>query len=242
MRTHKPRAIIPWVPGTNCHLETQRALELAGARPEVLPLKLCLLGRRRLDEADLIIWPGGFGHGDHFGTGRVQAIDLRLRLSDQLSRVLERRIPMLGICNGFQVLTAAGLIGAGPAREPTVALDFNQSANFEHWYNVTVYLHEPKVRCIWTKGLEGVPIVIPTAHGEGRPVGDLDRLHITGTYGTEEGTKEYPASPNGSHIAAACDATGLIMGIMPHPDRRVDKLRGGDDGLAIFRNGVDAVR
>jgi phosphoribosylformylglycinamidine synthase len=233
----KPVALIPWAPGTNCHEETARAFELAGARSVIRPLK-----KGGLAECDLLGLSGGFSWGDHFGSGRVVAFDLANWLRDELLGVIERKTPIIGICNGFQILVNLGLLPGGRRLgEPTAALDFNQQFRFEHWHKVQLCLHEPTgTDCVWTRGLDGRQIYLPVAHGEGRLI-TRQEVKIIATYGTATGDASYPTSPNGSAIAGICDESGLVMGMMPHPERRVDELHGGSDGLCIFQAGVQAV-
>lgn len=224
----KPIALVPWAPGTNCHLETVAELNDAGARARVVHLPRLIDGSVSLTDADLIVWPGGFSFGDHGGSGNDLAIVLKHRLGEQLQLLREKRVPMLGICNGFQVMVRAGFFGAN------LTLDRNQSARFEHftWTRVAF----ANVHCLWTTSLQGAVVEMPTAHGEGRPVGSLRHVREVALYGTISGTTQYPISPNGSRIAGICDETGSLMGMMPHPER------GGEDAKQIFRNGVAAVR
>lgn len=239
----RPQAFVLWFPGTNCHKEMARAFGAAGAASRIVLLSELVDGHTRLTDCDLLGLPGGFSFGDHFGSGRIAAFDLVRRFGDQLTAAREKRIPMLGVCNGFQILAAAGLLpGDGPIGEPTALLDANSSARFEHWSETTVVLHDAG-NCVWTRGLDGREVVMPVAHGEGRLVGpNPERWRVMATYGTREGDASYPASPNGSAIAGICNETGEICGLMPHPERRIDALHGGDDGLAIFQAGVAAVR
>lgn len=231
-------ASVPWFPGTNCHKETMFALERVGAEPKLVLLNELIAGKYQLDECDLMVLVGGFSFGDYIAAGRIAANDLVVRFSDQMSRLIEKQIPILGICNGFQTLVEMGLLpGDGELGRPTAALDHNVSARFEHWGNIRVVLHEPEgVDCVWTKGLDGTTITMPVAHGQGRPVlpNGPGSYNVMATYGTYEGVAEYPTSPNGSLIAGLC--TDTIVGLMPHPER-ADEV-----GLAIFDAGVKSVR
>ena len=241
----KPRVSILYAPGTNCHHETADAFRLVGANPEFVHLTDDLLGgKKRLTECDILALPGGFAFGDHVGAGRVVAVDLLFRLRDQLLEVRERRIPTVGICNGFQFLILTGLLpGTGDIGEPKALLDRNLSAAFESRW-VDVYVQEAD--CIWTRGLEGQKMHVPVAHGEGR-LRLPDDFHDARTilrYGAPEGTLDYPANPNGSEggRAGICDPTGLIIGLMPHPERALHPWLGSDDGRKIFETGVKAIR
>jgi phosphoribosylformylglycinamidine (FGAM) synthase-like amidotransferase family enzyme len=239
--SRKPRVLIPWFPGTNCHEEMAYAFKLAGSEPKIQTLREMEQNPRALCEADLIGLAGGFSYGDHFGSGRIAALDFSFRFRDLLLEALKRRTPILGVCNGYQILTAMGLLpGDQELGTPSAALDFNVQGRFEHWHNVTLVLHQP-VKCVWTQGLAGASIRVPVGHGEGVPMPD-PKAHIVATYGTYEGCSDYPVSPNGSRIAGTCDPSGLVMGMMPHPERRVEKIHGSADGLLIFQSGVNAVR
>jgi phosphoribosylformylglycinamidine (FGAM) synthase-like amidotransferase family enzyme len=238
----RPLALIPQFVGNNCQFETDEAATLAGARAEIVLYSQLRSGRRKLTEADLVILPGGFSFGDHFGAGRVAAFEMVQVLFDQLQELKQRRVPILGECNGFQVLVAAGLLpGDGEIGKPTAILDMNLSANFEYWAETRLVLHASAANCLWTKDLDGHAIRLPVAHGEGRLVTG-SRTNVVGTYGTSTGVSTYPKSPNGSRVAGICNSTGDVVGFMPHFTRRIDKRRGGDQGLQIFRNGVKAVK
>lgn len=213
----------------------------SGANPQVMTIRQLLLTPMSLCDTDLIGLAGGFSYGDHFGSGRVAALDFCFRFQDQLLEALARKIPMIGICNGFQMLVAMGLLPGGAGLgNPTALLDFNSTGRFEHWHDVTLVLRQPG-GCVWTKELDGRQITIPVGHGEGRLVTGQE-IRVIATYGNEQGVDDYPISPNGCSVAGICDESGLIMGMMPHPERRIDELHGPPDGLAIFQAGVNAVR
>ena len=235
----KPLAMIPWFPGTNCHHEMARAFEASGARVEIVQYTKLLNHTVSLTEADLVGLAGGFSFGDHIRSGAIAACDLVWLLRDQLEALRARRIPILGVCNGFQILVEAGLLpGDGKIGDHAAVLDTNLSGRFEHWTQIPIYFRHDG--CVWTNGLDGVSFTLPVAHGEGRlvPAASPD-YHVVATYGSLAGDAN--KSPNGSPIAGICSPDGLVMGMMPHPERRIDKLRGGEQGLAIFRAGVGAV-
>jgi phosphoribosylformylglycinamidine (FGAM) synthase-like amidotransferase family enzyme len=120
----KPTVNVLYLPGTNCHAETIRAFARAGARPRLVFLADIISGVARLDDADILCIPGGFSFGDHLGAGAVAALMLRTRLAEQFQACIDR--PMIGICNGFQIILRAGRFGPG------VSLKVNDSGTFEN--------------------------------------------------------------------------------------------------------------
>jgi phosphoribosylformylglycinamidine synthase len=233
----RPRAHILYFGGVNCHHETKFALQQAGADARILLLNRVLQKKDRLSDCDLHVLAGGFGHGDHIRSGVIAAIDIvrRPRLREEYERMIERGVPILGICNGFQDVAASGLLG-GELGKPTILMDHNMVATFQHWMNTKVVLHH-NPGCVWTEGLDGMEIRMPSAHGEGQPVNlrpDVSpEWAIAGTYGSYEGIATYPISPNGSHIAGIHHKN--VTAFMPHPERN---LR---EGILIFQAGVRAV-
>lgn len=241
----RPKVNILYAPGNNCHHELAEAFRLAGGDPAFILLTDDLIGGKiRLMDCDILAMPGGFAFGDHVGAGRIVAVDLLYRLRDQLLEVRDKKIPTLGICNGFQFLILTGLLpGNGEIGEAKALLDRNASASFEsRWVDVVVQ----KTNSIWTQGLEGECLHVPVAHGEGRLrfSDDFDDAQTALRYGTPEGAMDYPANPNGSPggRAGICDPTGLIIGMMPHPERAIYPWLGSADGLKLFQAGVEAVK
>lgn len=253
--TVRPPALVITAPGTNRDGEAAFALEQAGAVVEVVSVAALAEQPWRLQQARLVALAGGFSYGDALGSGRLFALEAGAALGDGLRQFVAAGRPVIGICNGFQMLIRAGLLV-----EPTapLMLDHNQSGRFEcRW----VQLDVPASKCVWTHNLDE-PLLAPVAHGEGCLRGDtaiIDSLERTGQvalrYAAAPGVAakgEYPANPNGSHhdIAGICDASGLVLGLMPHPEDHVmtrqhpQRTRGATDGncLRLFRNGVDHAR
>lgn len=245
------KALILRAPGINRDADAALACELAGARPEQVHVNRIAEGSVKLADYALLVIPGGFSYGDHLGAGRLLAVDLNHRLGEELERFVADGRPVIGICNGFQVLVKAGLL-PGPTRQsPRVTLTTNESCQFEcRWVQLEAVSNS---RCLFTRGIER-PIEVPVAHGEGRiAVRDqatLDELEAAGLVALRYVGEGYPANPNGSphNIAGLCNAQGNVLGLMPHPENAVlphqhprwtrEPVRREGDGLQIFRNAV----
>lgn len=248
-------AVVISAPGTNRDHETAFALQRAGADPQVIALATLAAQPQLLDDARLIAVAGGFSYGDALGSGRLFALELLAAIGDRLQVHVAAGRPLIGICNGFQMLVRAGLLTA-PGE--VVMLDANASGTFEcRW----VTMDAPPSRCIWTAGIDE-PLLSPIAHGEGRFRADaatLESLRSSGRialrYGSGAGGPAdgvHPGNPNGSDddIAGICDPTGLVLGLMPHPEDHITarqhpgRARGETDGncLVLFHNGVDHAR
>ena len=231
----KPLALVVAAPGTNRDAEAAFALERAGADPCIVSIPEMA---ERLDDARLLVFAGGFSYGDELGSGRLFALELRHSLGDRLHGFVAQKRPVLGICNGFQALVRAGLLPG--------ALGHNGHRRFEcRW----VHIASTAAPCVWTEGLRE-PFFAPVAHGEGRYVKTAASIAAL-RYATNSGAAangEYPANPNGSDddIAGVTDASGFVLGLMPHPEDHVlarqhpRRTRGETFGnaLALFENGV----
>ena len=238
----KPPAIVLTAPGTNRHNDAAFALEQAGAAPVCLDLLDLPERRAEIERAKLIVIAGGFSYGDALGSGRVFALEVERLLGDLLAQKVSQGTPVLGVCNGFQMLVRAGILPG--------ALQHNERGHFEcRW----VVLQPVSEHCVWTKDL-AEPVCCPVAHGEGRytcPPAMLDRLRAEDRVAFRYESDAYPAHPNGSvdAIAGVCDSTGLVLGMMPHPENHVTARQGraitGDadcgSALPLFRNGVRAI-
>ena len=209
----RPGAIVVAGPGTNRDPDAVLALELAGAEPTVVLARELSADPSRLDAAQLLVVAGGFSYGDALGAGRMLALDLTAadggKLGDALRAFVAAGRPVVGICNGFQVLTRTGLLPG--------ALGHNEAGRFDcRWVALTP---EPTSRCIWTAGLDD-DIHCPIAHGEGRYVHD----DPAGLAAAGQVALRYAgANPNGSvaDIAGVCDESGVVLGLMPHPENHV---------------------
>jgi phosphoribosylformylglycinamidine synthase I len=213
-------------PGSNCDRDALHAVGLAGAAGELL-----WHTQTDLHGADALILPGGFAHGDYLRAGAIA------RFSPIMGAVREHAARgglVLGICNGFQVLTEAGLLPGALLRNATL--------RFEHrWVRLSVERHDtPFTRAVPA----GKTLRLPIAHGEGcyyLPDDELDALEARGgvlfRYAAPEG------NPNGSarDIAGVIDAGGRVCGLMPHPERAADALLGSDDGLLLMRSLVESL-
>ncbi|MBN1219872.1 MAG: phosphoribosylformylglycinamidine synthase subunit PurL [Anaerolineae bacterium] len=257
-----PRVFILHANGVNRDREAALACQLAGADPEIVHINQLLAGERRLLDYHMLVVPGGFSYGDDLGAGVLWALDLRHRLGDDVTRFVASGRPVLGICNGFQVLVKSGLLPGLPLPEGenqgescrAVTLTFNHSGHFEcRWVYLQPNPHSPN---IFTDGLTE-PIYCPVAHGEGRlavtnneVLVTLQTNHLNAlTYVNADGSlANYPLNPNGSAagIAGLCNPAGNVLGLMPHPEdhifpwQRPRWQRGemGMDGLRLFKNGV----
>ena len=232
---------ILYAPGTNCHEETAAAMERASLASEIVLLRDLLDGRSRLANYQAAVIPGGFSYGDHLGAGRIFATLLVARLGEQLEEFLAAGKPMLGICNGFQVLAEAGILPLRSLGKRGMALLENQSGRFE---DRKVRLLVSRQECVWTQGLGAEILEMPSAHGEGRPLfpdslgSGKPCVVLNYADATGNPTSHYPENPNGAPgaVAGITDESGLVLGLMPHPERASLPAHFSQDGLKLFKN------
>ena len=251
-----PRVLVLRAPGTNCDHETKFAFEQAGGSADRVHINRLLENPSLASEYQILCIPGGISYGDDVAAGRILAILMRNHLSETMQQFKADGKLMLGICNGFQVLIKSGvLLDDDDGGEPAT-LTWNDHGRYEdRWVYLKV---NPETPCIFLQGIE--QMYLPIAHAEGKFVTRdqevFDSLSQSGQfalhYVNSDGSaaEGFPANPNGaqSNIAGACDASGRVLGLMPHPERFLDPLqpprwtREGlqdeGDGLAIFRNAV----
>jgi len=257
-----PDALVITAAGSNCDRELIHAFALAGAEVESIHLNTLCDEPELIDRFDLIGLPGGFSYGDAIAAGRIMAQLIRQHLYAALVRAVERGAPIFAPCNGFQIAAQAGLLPGPDVGEPwpdtppapSIALAVNKGGRFvDRWTRIEF---PDDARCIWTRGLKATDrtMLLPSAHAEGRFVVDdarlLKRLANNGQIAVRYVEED---NFNGSmkNVAGICDTTGLIFGLMPHPERftrwtqhpfwtRLDRSEMSDEplGLQMFRNAV----
>ncbi len=252
MNQEEIRVCVMRVGGTNCDAETARAFRELGVQAEIRHLNE-LVKQRNLMDYHVLVFPGGFSFGDYVRSGAILARLLTAKLGKELKAFIEENRPILGICNGFQILVEEGLLPGfeGVSVYPEASLASNIPSGFKcQW----VYLkNENKSKCVFTSKIpEGKVVRMPIAHGEGRFLFPkekeqqlLDKLYdndmMVFRYCDKNGAEAkgtYPVNPNGSFhdIAGICNREGTIFGLMPHPERASFPANYSQDGLEIFRN------
>ena len=203
-------------PGSNCDRDVFHALELAGAEPDYI-----WWSKRNLSDFEAIVIPGGFSYGDYLRAGAIAAIT---PVIEGIKDCVKEGKPVLGICNGAQILAEVGLV-------PGVFTE-NENAKFIcEWTELKVENTNTPFTSMYRKN---EIIKMPIAHAEGRYyTEDIERLRendqIVLSFESE--------NPNGSMeaITGVCDEEGLVCAVMPHPERASETILGSDDGLKFFK-------
>jgi len=221
-----PKFAVIVFPGTNCDFETVEAIRKAGGKVERVWYK------SSLKDFDGVVLPGGFSYADYLRAGAISA---RAEIMEEVKVLANDGKPILGICNGFQVLTESGLLPG--------ALRPNKVPRFLcKW----VYLKVSDTQTAFTQFYEeGEVIRMPIAHAEGNYyANDLNKVKIALQYSDENGNITNDANPNGSllNIAGISNEKGNILGMMPHPERASDRWLGSEDGLKVFKSMVEYVK
>lgn len=267
------RAIVITGNGTNCEMEAAHACKLGGFDETVIVhIADILSGEIRLDDFHFLNLTGGFLDGDDMGSAKAQANRLKHaavagsgeKLVEQFIRFIIDGKLILGVCNGFQLMVKMGMLPGfdGDYLRQTVTLTYNDCGRFQDRW---CYLKcDPTSPSIFTRGIER-GIYLPVRHGEGKFLCDsaatLERIEsrhlaVLKYSGPDYAapTMDFPANPNGSinAIAAICDPTGRLMGMMPHPEAYVhythhprwtrEELPEEGDGLILYKNAADYVR
>jgi phosphoribosylformylglycinamidine synthase len=250
-----PKALILRAPGANCDLETQFALELAGAKTERIHINRLRENPALFQDFQILVIPGGFTYGDDVAAGKILAVQLSHFLGDALRKFRDAEKLILGICNGFQALLKAGLIIPPDEDGPLATLAHNAHGQFEDRW---ITLQPTPGKCPFLTGYDR--FLLPVAHGEGNFIcrapwilKGLDQAgQIVLCYVDEQGKPgPYPVNPNGSQgdVAGVCDPSARVLGLMPHPERHVlptqhpcwtrQGLAPEGEGLRLFRNAVN---
>ncbi|HLD81375.1 MAG TPA: phosphoribosylformylglycinamidine synthase I [archaeon] len=224
----KPSVLVLSGYGLNCEEETRHAFETAGAAAEIVHVNDLIDGRKRLNDYQVLAFPGGFSYGDDTGSGNAFANRLRNHLWSEVEEFVRQENLVIGICNGFQILSNLGLLPAlgGSYGARQVALEHNDSARYlNRWVDLKFEGNGP-----WTEGVEALSV--PIAHGEGRFYADektlalLNRKKLVAARYVKGEICDYqslPFNPNGAleDIAGITDETGRVLGLMPHPERAI---------------------
>lgn len=260
----QPRAIVLSGYGLNCEEETKFAFELAGGAADIVHINDLIDEPKRLEKYQIMAMPGGFAYGDDTGAGNAYANRLRNHLEEPIRQFVEGDHLVIGICNGFQIISSLGLVPAIDKSygERSVALTSNAEARYlDRWVDLRAENDSPWVRDLGT-------FMVPIAHGEGRLFADEAALAelrgkklVALRYVAGEACEylDLPANPNGAleDIAGITDESGRVLGLMPHPERAMfftqlphwpvvaDRLRRRGEalpedgpGLALFRNAM----
>lgn len=224
----KPKVLVFSGYGLNCEEETKYAFELVDAKADIIHINNLIDGTKKLNEYQILAFPGGFSYGDDTGSGNAYAQKIRNHLWEEIANFIKKDHLVIGICNGFQILVNLGLLPALNKKYglPEVALVHNDSARYTvRWVDLKVENKTP-----WLVGIK--KLSLPIAHGEGKfyaPKKVLNQLikkdlialkYIKGEICEFQ---NLPKNPNGAlkNIAGITDETGRILGLMPHPERAI---------------------
>ncbi len=219
------RSAVITFPGSNCDRDMAVALEQVSG---TAPVRVWHGDAQLPEGLDFIALPGGFSYGDYLRSGAMAANSPIMR---EVIRAAERGVPVLGVCNGFQVLTEARLLPGALMRNAS-----------QHFICRNAGLKVENAQSIFTSGYSaGQEISIPVAHHDGNFFADdetLDRIEGEGRVAFR-----YIDNLNGSRrdIAGVLSKAGNVLGMMPHPERAVDAAHGGIDGLALFEGAIKAL-
>ncbi|MDR2406093.1 MAG: phosphoribosylformylglycinamidine synthase subunit PurQ [Deltaproteobacteria bacterium] len=230
----KLKAAVVVFPGSNCDQDCVRAWEfVTGGKAKLIWHKTS-----KIDDFDVVILPGGFSFGDYLRSGAIARFS---PIMGEVQRLAEQGKLILGICNGFQILTEAGLLPGSLIRNKGLK-----------YICKDVYVRVENNNTPFTKCYkDGQVLRIPISHGEGNytiPIPELRKLQDTGRivlrYSNMDGTILPNTAPNGSvdNIAGIINEEGNVLGIMPHPERVSDKQLGGVDGTQFWVSIVETLR
>jgi phosphoribosylformylglycinamidine synthase len=262
------------IEGTNCEQESFDAFKRLGANPEFLHLKQLLNMDcnkneiRTVFQYQCLMIPGGFSAGDYIRAGAIFAARIKSKLQKDLVHFIKQEYPIIGVCNGFQVLIELGLLPGFDdiiPSSPSACLYLNDSNRYE--CRPSLLKHENNGKCIFTSKIPKNDILlIPSAHAEGKLLFPLDKQQdylrkleendqVVFRFVDPDGNYAgYPWNPNGSisNIAGICNYQGNVFGMMPHPERTFYKYQHPNwtetglkdkigDGQAVFESVLDYI-
>jgi phosphoribosylformylglycinamidine synthase len=213
-------------PGSNCDRDAATALEQLSGQKTYMAWHQ----DTALPDVDLIVLPGGFAYGDYLRCGAMAAQSPIMR---DVKKKAEEGTAVLGICNGFQVLTETGLLPGA----------FLRNADLK-FVNRPVTLEVEETQSVFTRRFnKGERVVFPVANGEGNYFADEDTLNRLEREGRVAFRYAADDNPNGSvhNIAGILNEKRNVLGLMPHPERVCDPLLGGTDGVALFKSLIETL-
>ncbi len=224
------RASVIVFPGSNCDRDVKTAIErVTGFSP-----KMVWHGDASVPSSDMIVLPGGFSYGDYLRCGAMAAHSPIMK--DVIAKA-KAGTPVIGICNGFQILCEAGLLPGALLRNASL-----------HFICRDVFLKVENDHTFFTKCYrEGEVIKVPIAHGEGNYFADQETLkklagdgRVVFRYCDADGKVSSASNPNGAlgNIAGITNETGRVLGMMPHPERLYETALGGTDGRRVFESAL----
>ncbi len=222
------RASVIVFPGSNCDRDVAVILQAVFGKAPAMVWH----GDSTLPDTDLIVLPGGFSYGDYLRCGSMA---VHTTIMKDIVAKAKKGVAVLGICNGFQILTELGLLPGVLMRNAALKYICRD-----------VWLKVERTDTLFTSAYsQGQIVRIPVAHHDGAYFADTDTLHqledenrVVFRYAGQDGTISAEHNPNGSqnNIAGIVDATGRVLGLMPHPERLADPALGGSDGRAMFES------
>ncbi|WP_428898126.1 phosphoribosylformylglycinamidine synthase [Parelusimicrobium proximum] len=249
MKKKNVKALVVRTAGINCDIETKHILERVGAKTELVHINEITAGNEKILNYDILVFPGGFSYGDDIAGGKIWSVHVN-KVYNDVKKFIDSGRPVMGICNGFQVLTKLGFLPESKEGRHTASLTFNDCGTFiAKWVKLKINKNSP---CIFTKGLGDV-IELPIAHGEGKIIID-DKKVLAELQSKNTIALTYEDNPNGSvlDIAGICNSKGNCFGLMPHPERYIEafhhpawtreEMQGVKAaGAQIFKNIVDYI-
>ncbi|HOJ63950.1 MAG TPA: phosphoribosylformylglycinamidine synthase I [Spirochaetota bacterium] len=243
--------------GINAEKELKWGFDIAGGNAEIIHIEDIINKKKKIFDYQILAFPGGFSYGDHIASGRVFGARIKYTLFEEIKRFIEDKRLIIGICNGFQIITKMGLVpDCEDNFEQEASLIENDSGHFEDRW---VWLKKGNSNSFWLKDIDR--IYVPVRHGEGKFItkdenilnkiiknGQIAFQYVNPNKDTDE--VEYPFNPNGSvlNIAGITNKEGNILGLMPHPEAFIFEenhpnwTEGKKEkflGLKILKNGID---